>query len=300
MDRSIKPASDSVPFTPELGRLLIDGAWLSGEGVAWQRVSPANAEVMWEGNWASSSQVDRAVGAARQAFPTWSEKSLDERMSVCRKFAETLKARQEELASIVARETGKPLWEARTEVGAAATKVANSFDAILKRRWTTTEEMGDLLAVTRYRPHGVMLVLGPFNLPAHLPGAHIVPALLAGNTIVFKRVSWRSYRTVAGRSMALRRTAGGGAEPAPRRCRSGDCSGRACRGGRSALHRKPPSGSQIASDARRKTSQNLGSRTGREQSLGGSRGPAICAALRSLPFNRPTSPQGNAVRAHGD
>ncbi len=114
------------------------------------------------------------------------ETSLDNRFAIARRFAELVNQRKEELAKLITVEVGKPLWEARTEVAAVVGKIANSIDAILKRRWTTTEQIGAYVAVTRFRPHGVMLVLGPFNLPAHLPGAQIVPALLAGNTIVFK------------------------------------------------------------------------------------------------------------------
>jgi succinylglutamic semialdehyde dehydrogenase len=90
------------------------------------------------------------------------------------------------LAEIIATETGKVLWEAKTEAGAVAGKVDVSIDALKTRRDTTSFEMGELKAVTRFKPHGVVGVLGPFNFPAHLPNGHIVPAMLAGNTIVFK------------------------------------------------------------------------------------------------------------------
>lgn len=174
------------PSTPTIGQCYVDGEWTAGRGAHWQRLSPADEQPIWQGQWAEMEQIEQAIEAAQQAFATWSETTLDERISICRNFAYIVAERKAELATLIAIETGKPLWEARTEVNAVAAKVDNSIDAILKRRWTTTESSGDLLAVTRYRPHGVMLVLGPFNLPAHLPGAHIVPALLAGNTVVFK------------------------------------------------------------------------------------------------------------------
>ncbi len=93
---------------------------------------------------------------------------------------------RKQLAETISWETGKPFWEALSEAATVIGKVNNAIDAQRQRRWTVTETQSDLQAVTRYKPHGAMLVLGPFNLPAHLPGAHIVPALLAGNTIVFK------------------------------------------------------------------------------------------------------------------
>lgn len=171
---------------PITGKQWIGGQWVEGEGQDWQRRSPGDDRVVWVGKWASSQQTLEAVGAARRAFGSWAESSLDERMHVCKRFAELVNEQRDELANLIAMENGKPLWEAHTEVSAVVGKVSNSIDAILKRRWTTTEQSGDFVAVTRYRPHGVMLVIGPFNFPIHIPGGHIIPALLAGNTIVFK------------------------------------------------------------------------------------------------------------------
>lgn len=168
------------------GKCFADGQWQDGLGNVWQRLSPIDESPVWQGRWASQDQVAATVAAAKFAFQSWAETKLETRIELCQRFAQLLKERQTELAQLLAREIGKPLWEARTEVMACVTKVGNSVDAILKRRWTTTEQAGDFLSVTRYRPHGVMLVLGPYNLPAHLPGAHIIPALLAGNTVVFK------------------------------------------------------------------------------------------------------------------
>ncbi|MCC7334926.1 MAG: succinylglutamate-semialdehyde dehydrogenase [Pirellulaceae bacterium] len=176
----------TLPSATSIGQCYVDGEWTDGLGAHWQRRSPADEQPVWQGQWATAVQTEQAIGAAQHAFASWSETMLEERISLCKGFSHIVSERREELATLVAIETGKPLWEARTEVSAVVAKVANSIDAILKRRWTTTEPSGDFLAVTRYRPHGVMLVLGPFNLPAHLPGAHIVPALLAGNTVVFK------------------------------------------------------------------------------------------------------------------
>ncbi len=168
------------------GANFIAGEWVAGEGQAWQRHSPGDGGLIWSGQWASVPQAEQAVAAARQAFPQWAETSLNDRIDMCRHFAAMVGERKEELARLIAYEVGKPLWEARTEVAAAIAKVDNSIDAIMKRRWTTTQQLGDYQAVTRFRPHGVMFVIGPFNFPAHVPGGHIIPALLAGNTVVFK------------------------------------------------------------------------------------------------------------------
>lgn len=171
---------------PVSGANLIAGEWVEGQGDNWERSSPGTDGIVWQGKWASAQQTLDAVAAAKDAFATWAETSLEDRMELCRSFAEIVKDRRDELAWLIAVENGKPLWEAKTEAAAAIAKVDNSIDAIMKRRWTTTEQIGDFMAVTRYRPHGVMFVIGPFNFPAHVPGGHIIPALLAGNTVVFK------------------------------------------------------------------------------------------------------------------
>ncbi|MBR9980187.1 MAG: succinylglutamate-semialdehyde dehydrogenase, partial [Desulfatitalea sp.] len=86
----------------------------------------------------------------------------------------------------IARETGKVLWDARAEVAAMISKVAISARAYTERTGRREVLIGGVRHVVRHRPHGVVAVLGPCNFPGHLPNGHIVPALLAGNTVVFK------------------------------------------------------------------------------------------------------------------
>ncbi len=168
------------------GQLWIAGQWCNGEGSEASSQSPINDAMVWQGRYASAAQADAAVSAAADACALWSQTSLEARTAICRGFAAFVDNHRQQLAELIAWETGKPLWESLSEVTTVIGKVANAIDAQKQRRWTTQETQGELQAITRYRPHGAMLVLGPFNLPAHLPGAHIVPALLAGNTIVFK------------------------------------------------------------------------------------------------------------------
>ena len=98
-----------------------------------------------------------------------------------------VRRKEAEFAELIARETGKPLWEARTEVGAVVNKVDISIEAYAERTPQRKLEaaLGNRIAV-RHKPHGVLAVLGPYNFPAHLPNGHIVPALIAGNAVVFK------------------------------------------------------------------------------------------------------------------
>ncbi|KAA0090675.1 succinylglutamate-semialdehyde dehydrogenase [Paraburkholderia sp. T12-10] len=169
-----------------MGELFIDGQWCKAGGPAFASRNPGTGAVVWEGNSASAADVDRAVASARRAFETWSALSFDARVEIVRRFAATLTGRKEQLAHAIGRETGKPLWEARTEVAAMAAKVDISITAYQERTGEKRLPMADGTAVLRHRPHGVVAVFGPYNFPGHLPNGHIVPALIAGNTVVFK------------------------------------------------------------------------------------------------------------------
>ncbi|WP_062568247.1 succinylglutamate-semialdehyde dehydrogenase [Pseudoalteromonas arabiensis] len=165
---------------------FINGQWQAGLGHAFQSVNPANNEVIWQANTATAEQVDSAVSAAREAFYSWADKSFAARLAIVKTFAETLKEHSEELAVAIAQETGKPLWETRTEAGAMVGKIAISEKAFLERTGDVENPMPQGRAMIRHKPHGVVAVFGPYNFPGHLPNGHIVPALLAGNTVVFK------------------------------------------------------------------------------------------------------------------
>lgn len=166
--------------------LLINGSWVDGEGTAFESINPARNEVVWQGHAATDNQVDAAVMAARQAFPNWADSTVEERLVVIKRFAELLEQNKAEFAQIIAEETGKPLWETATEVGAMIAKVAISERAYQQRTGVVENPMPGAQAFIRHKPHGVVAVYGPYNFPGHLPNGHIVPALIAGNTVVFK------------------------------------------------------------------------------------------------------------------
>lgn len=149
-------------------------------------IDPARGEIVWEAAAASADDCARAVATARAAFPAWAGQSADARIAVLQRYAEVLGERQAALAEAIARETGKPLWEAQTEVASMIGKVAISIKAMSDRAGTRESETAFGRAQLNHRPHGLMAVLGPYNFPGHLPNGHIVPALLAGNTLVFK------------------------------------------------------------------------------------------------------------------
>ena len=159
---------------------------------------PATGAQLWTGE---TGDAAAEVAEARAAFPDWARHSLSYRAEALRRFANVVRKRDGEFAELIARETGKPLWEAHTEVAAVVNKVDISINAYAERTGQKKHEaaLGNKVAV-RHKPHGVLGVLGPYNFPAHLPNGHIVPALLAGNTVVFKP----SEKTPASGEMLVR------------------------------------------------------------------------------------------------
>ena len=145
---------------------------------------PATGETLWTG---AAGDPDSEIAAARAAWAGWASRSLAFRVETLRRFANLARQKVDPFADLIARETGKPLWEARTEVEAVIAKVDISVAAYAERTPQRRLEgaMGTRVAV-RHKPHGVLAVLGPYNFPAHLPNGHIVPALIAGNAVVFK------------------------------------------------------------------------------------------------------------------
>jgi len=147
-------------------------------------IEPATGVEIWRGR---ISDVDDVVARARRAWAAWAAQPLTTRMELVRRFANEVRKDAEKLATTIARETGKPMWEANVEVEAVVAKVETSIRAYAER--TAQRKLDSALqgtAAVRHKPHGVLAVLGPFNMPAHLPNAHIVPALIAGNAVIFK------------------------------------------------------------------------------------------------------------------
>ncbi|MCH8552706.1 MAG: succinylglutamate-semialdehyde dehydrogenase [Natronospirillum sp.] len=164
----------------------IGGHWVTSDGPQFESRNPASDNLVWTGSEASAASVDAAVGAANTAFGSWKRTALDDRIAVLERFRELLGEHQEALATLIARETGKPIWESRTEIGAMQGKIDLSVKAYHERTGEHATPIEGGQRILRHRPHGVMAVFGPYNFPGHLPNGHIVPALVAGNTVVFK------------------------------------------------------------------------------------------------------------------
>lgn len=168
------------------GDNLIGGRWCPGNGEELTSENPATGEVLWKGKSSTADDVGRAVAAAREAARAWARATLDERIGVLQAFQSAVEQHRDRLAEVISREVGKPNWEAATEVSAMIAKIPVSIDALQRRRAEESFDAAGYRGVTRYKPHGVLAVFGPFNFPGHISNGHIAPALLAGNTVVFK------------------------------------------------------------------------------------------------------------------
>ena len=151
-----------------------------------QSFDPASRALVWEGPVADAAACQRAIATASAALPGWRALPVEDRIAVVRRYAAILAERRAALAELISRETGKLLWESDAEIGSMIAKVDVSIAAHAERTGERAAAMPFGRAVLRHRGHGVMAVLGPYNFPGHLPNGHIVPALIAGNAIIFK------------------------------------------------------------------------------------------------------------------
>ena len=164
----------------------LNNAWETPSGEPFTVDNPATGDTLWTGQSASADDVNAAVVAAGTANRAWRNSPLATRVAICERYAELLREEADALAVIIASETGKPVWEAKTEAGAMAGKIAISIRAQAERAGERSDAIAGGQAVLRHRPHGVAAVFGPYNFPGHLPNGHIVPALIAGNVVIFK------------------------------------------------------------------------------------------------------------------
>lgn len=167
----------------------INGQWVEGSGEVFCSTDPSTGEVVWQGRAAGLPEIEAAVKSAKNAFKSWSSISIDNRISVLERFKGLVEQHKDVLSLLISRETGKVGWDARSEVAATIGKLGFSLNAYKERTGerSSSSEFQPLQKTTlRHAPHGLLCVFGPYNFPAHLPNGHIMPALLAGNVVIFK------------------------------------------------------------------------------------------------------------------
>jgi len=165
-------------------QLFIGGAWVAPSGKQTIEVHNAgNGEVMGRVPLGDDKDVERAVAAARSAFPSWSETPVETRAGTLEKISAGLKARADELARLIAQEVGMPLkMAARIQAGLPIANFANY--AKILREFKFEERVGNSLVVRE--PVGVVGAITPWNYPLHQIALKVAPALAAGCTVVLK------------------------------------------------------------------------------------------------------------------
>jgi len=146
--------------------------------------SPADLDDVVSRHPHSLAHVARAVEAAQGAAAGFRRLPLDRREALLRAYQGRLRAHAAPIADAIAREVGKPLWEARIEAEAMAKKIDLCIGP--GGAYTATERIDGLPGEIEHRPVGVVAVIGPFNFPGHLPNGQIAAALLTGNAVVHK------------------------------------------------------------------------------------------------------------------
>lgn len=176
--------------------LYINGEWVEGE-VHFEVQNPANGETIAGCTVAGEEEVARAVGAAREAFPSWSERSYAERGELLVAVAAGIEEKMEELAELEAMETGRPLKETLAHDIPATAGLLQYFAGVAPAVMGENIPVpGEYLDYTRREPLGVVAGIAPWNFPLWLGAMKIAPALAAGNTLVMKPASLTPLTTL--------------------------------------------------------------------------------------------------------
>jgi len=166
--------------------LYIKNQWSMGKGKSFRSIKPLTGEIFWKGNYANQSQLNIAMNAAHNSHDGWSAESMKTRIKIIRKFYALLEKNKLTMTNLISTETGKTFTDAASEVAATLAKLNNSILAYKKRTGFEKSSLGAMQTSLEHSSHGALSVVGPFNFPLHLPNGHITPALIAGNTIVYK------------------------------------------------------------------------------------------------------------------
>ncbi len=167
---------------------LIDGKEIEGTAEMFYSYNPATEEIFGKARVADENDVGRAVKVARQSLSEWKRTSIDERAKILLEMTKILDSKRKQMKELITSEVGKPLSESEDEINSV----------IKETKWMTTKgieylqdeevdlETPDYKGMIRHEALGVVGVVSPWNFPIGVPIWGITPALLAGNSVVFK------------------------------------------------------------------------------------------------------------------
>ena len=167
-----------------VGALVGRGAAGGGRAVI-EVVEPATEQVMAEVPSAGADEVDAAVARAKQAFPAWRAVAPADRAALLHRLADALADRAEDLATLEARNAGKPIADARGEMGMVV-DTFRYYAAAPERLLGQTIPVAGGVDMTFHEPLGVVGLIVPWNFPLLIASWKVAPALAAGNTVVLK------------------------------------------------------------------------------------------------------------------
>ena len=163
--------------------LLIDGE-LASSPERLDVINPATGKVFAQCPAAGRAELDRAVAAARRAFPEWRARSFEDRTQLIKRMAGILRANQDLLAALLTREQGKPLGQAKDEIGRAAGQAEGLTQISIASELITDD--AERRIELRHVPLGVAGIITPWNAPINLAAGPLTSALYTGNTVVLK------------------------------------------------------------------------------------------------------------------
>ena len=158
------------------------------ENTFWERECPADIDMtLWKVPL-DYGPIESVIASSLKGFNQWRRTELSERIEFLKSYQKQLIAKQDLIAEAIALETGKPLWESKTEAASVIKKVDVTIEHSLPRIQPKRFEniMPNTCGHLVFKPVGPCLVIGPFNFPCHLPNTQILSALIAGNSVIFK------------------------------------------------------------------------------------------------------------------
>ncbi|MDD5707043.1 MAG: aldehyde dehydrogenase family protein [Kiritimatiellae bacterium] len=198
MNASVRKAAPPATETaaPEVFRNWVGGQWReAGSGLTFDDENPAHRNSAIA-RFQASEPVDMraAVEAAAAALPAWRGTALGERQTTCARLLDLLKAERENLATIVCRENGKTIREARAEVDSALIEGRHHVNqASAFGGHTLPISATGMTGWVQYHPVGVVGIVSPWNYPVNVMCRKAIPALLMGNAVVFKPASYTPW-----------------------------------------------------------------------------------------------------------
>jgi aldehyde dehydrogenase (NAD+) len=177
------------------GKLCINGEWRDGTGERFEQRNPARLSEV-TGRWplATPAEVDEAIVAAEQEYDSWRRTTAVERADLFRRVLAGIEARRDELAAALTAENGKTLKESHAEIQSGYREMDFQIGEGLRLNGSTTPSINSgVLSYDTRRPLGVVSIISPWNFPFNVPCRKMTPALMAGNTVVFKPSSLTPY-----------------------------------------------------------------------------------------------------------